>query len=494
MLKAHISVFMVKSFRGGGCADNFINKNLRWYEMRALFGLKTLSGVVVLTIALAVVLPGGSAFATTQTVNATGTWRVITAQEITGMSRGGFIGNPSDASTHPELASASTTGWTPNPDAIENAYDIDRGMASIVLDLPKVDFSCSSDVQVVVSALGETTHGFGIFLANQGNDLLIDGNGHPVAIDATLVSSTQYSVNGLIPVSKFSTAFGNKLILSTYVGTTSDPASVDIHDVTASYTYDDMGGTCSSAPAPQIATSCNDSYLNTSTQPLDQDELTYFYTGANATGDTDQSLTDTGYVANPDLDETSDTIRYFEVKISPQNILLGAGTVQLQVSFDFDAVTPDEVFLNGSFDPADGSSPAWKAYIERILNSDQNQTITTYMDSSDLADARIFLGIPTGEKGHQYSSNLSNLHVTVSHLNDISVCGISLTNSISDPDPITPVTTVPVASGVSGAAAGAGIATLPETGSTSFPISVLSFFLIIAGSLMIVSTKRKRSI
>ena len=195
---------------------------------------------------------------------------------------------------------------------------------------------------------------------------------------------------------------------------------------------------------------------------------------SNAIGDTNKVLTAQGYSADPGLEDlNSDMMRYFEVVISPQSILQTAGAVELNVKFNFGSLSPDEIYMTGTFSPADGSTQAWEATVG-YGDLSSEQTMTTYIDSTELTNVRIYFGINTTFRGNYIGSNLSNLHVTVSHLRDVAVCGINLTASQTPDGSSTP-----------GGVAGAGIGTLPATGSSSWFLFFSSLFLVVSGFILV---------
>lgn len=244
---------------------------------------RCLSFVLSLSILCVLVIPATSAFAATQTVQATGTWRTITDIEMSRFQSATTLGNASSSSTNPELASGSAPGWVPHPDAIDGD-NLSTFKNIIILDLPKVDLSCSSNVEISVRATGNGNLGepleISSHIAYQSNDLVMDGDGDPRSLYGHTDTSSQVELDGSMLVNPYSTAFGLKLILGAFVGVSASPIPISVHDVQVSYEFDDMGGNCSSAPVSRAVTSCNDNYLSTTTQALEPAVLADFAGGA----------------------------------------------------------------------------------------------------------------------------------------------------------------------------------------------------------------------
>ena len=108
---------------------------------------------LVITIFGAMLLSNGSAFAASQSVDATGAFRNYTNEESTELhpmrdSPTDLIGNPANPSSNPQNATNSSPGWTPDGattqiPTVPSSFSPSE-YTSIILDLPKVNLSCSS--------------------------------------------------------------------------------------------------------------------------------------------------------------------------------------------------------------------------------------------------------------------------------------------------------------------------------------------------------------
>lgn len=429
-----------------------------------------------------------SAFAATQNVAATGTWRLYTSQEQTELNIGSnpnmIIGNPSVSSANPQNASGLSPGWTPN--GATDPQPTDSRYTSIILDLPKIDVSCSSDVQVNVTSgtadLVDTDFtgqvGFGWAVVNSYNENIIY-NDDFISFDDSLNGVGSGSLVSSVSVNPHSVSFGLKLIIGVEIANSSDEtAEWDVHDVEASISYEDEGGDCTQTAAPAQATSCDDSYLATQGINVDQPTIDTFDSSVLgedfeinniATGNPNDITSPTGLTVNPGLNETETgrTARIIELDISPQSILVGAGTVELHVMYDVSTDLPSTLVM-GFVGTADGVLQDWQALNYAFVEG--SHTITTYLDSEDLADARIFLIPITEISGDQLSSTISNARVTVSHLQDVAICGIQTTNNTDDPDPT---------------GNGSNLGTLPVTGLPDLELLNISLLLLLAGTAMV---------
>lgn len=455
--------------------------------------LKTFALCCVVCVMVACVFSSSQAFAATQTIPATNTWRLYTPAEQSELPisdtifpQNWFAGNPSVSSANPQNVSAASPGWTPN-----GATDT-RGSAktysSVILDLPKVDLSCSSNVNIEVTSgtatlqsasVGAAALHYGWLVVNASNEPLIGASGTPASSDlnATANIGDTVSLVGSGSISPYSTAFGLKLIVSVEAWMSgSDTAQWDVHDVSARLSYDDANGTCNPTPAPS-STSCGSDYLAVSGIDVDQPttDLIGNFIGVSPVisgGNPDDIRSSSGLTISNNEDG-----RIVELDFSPQNILLTAGTVELKATFDtvfapgsgvYMLITPDDVDLN---------TPTPWTQISANFGSG-SQSITTYLSSSELTQARVFLVFFAPANT---SATLSNATLNVRHLKEVAVCGISLTNTTVPSTTIVNNIIKPANSGSS----------LPETGSSSVYLSISALFLILLGTSGVLYAKNK---
>ncbi len=467
--------------------------------------LDRITYVRVLAICVVVCLAAGyigytnQAFAATQTIPTTSTWRTYTAAEQSELPisdtifpQNWFVGNPAVTSANPQNVSGSAPGWTPN-----GATDT-RGSAStfssVILDLPKVDLSCSSNVNIEVtsgtatlqSASAPVSLRYGWLVVNASNEPLIDSGGVPASsnLSATANVGDTVSLVGSGPINPNATAFGLKLIVSVEAWTTGgDSAQWDVYDVSARLSYDDDNGNCNQTPATN-PTSCNGDYL--SVRGIDVDQPTTDLIG-NFIG---VAPVITG--GNPDDIRSSNGLsisnnddgRIVELDFSPQNILQNAGTVELKTTFDLNFAPGSGVYMLITPQDVDLNTPTDWTQVSANFESGA-QSITTYLSSSELVQARIFLVFFAPGTT---SATLSNAQVNVRHLKDVAVCGINLTNTTI------PTTTAPTTTQTPVAPTSTSY-TLPETGSSSFTLTIFALLLIVLGSTCVLYTGslRRRS-
>ena len=462
--------------------------------------------VILAFVIGALFMTGGTSFAATQSVNATSSWRTYTSQEMEELhpihdSPTDMIGNPSPAFSNPQNASNSSPGWTPDGatqtmPTVPSPY-IPSDYASIILDLPAVDLSCSSDVKISVTGsadlLSTTSNNayYGWIVVNNTNRPISYGNGYVnfEASDPSDATLGPRSLDANMSLNPISVSFGLKLIIGVQTNTNSgDPiAAWDVHDVEVSFSYDDEGGTCYSTNAP-ASVPCSDEYLNTEGVLVDQPGLDAIgqiepsQDFINVEGDPNAALTDTGFTINGDLNESgpTDIFRVFELKYTPQSSLLGAGGVQLTLSYDIDLGPNDGQALIAIGDLA--NPQPWSSFNFALFDG----TESVFLPASELPDAHIFMMVPTyRQPSEQYSLTFSNLSVTIRQLHDVAVCGISINNeSVVTTAPVTtPVTTVPTGAG---AVNGIGAATtLPETGRDNDLLLITATLLLSLGFVLV---------
>ncbi|MFZ1821291.1 MAG: LPXTG cell wall anchor domain-containing protein [Acidimicrobiia bacterium] len=467
-------------------------KILMFNNIRAKF-----TTFLVITIFGAMLLSNGSAFAASQSVDATGAFRNYTNEESTELhpmrdSPTDLIGNPANPSSNPQNATNSSPGWTPDGTTtqiptVPSSFSPSE-YTSIILDLPKVNLSCSSDVKISVTSgsadlLTAQTNSanYGWIVVNNLNRA-IGFNGDYVQFEGNTSDNTpgSRSLVGEHSLNPSSTAFGLKLIVSVqiYNNDGSQVNTWDIHDLAVSYIYDNENGNCNSSNAP-ASVPCSDEYLDTQGVDLnaqdlsDLGQLSNTESFINVDGDPNLVLSDTGLAINPNLNEsgTQGIFRVFELKFTPQTPLLGAGDVELSVSYDID-LGPN----GGQTLISIGNLTTqydWQQFNFAIFDG----TESAYLPSAELNQAHIYFMTTTfSTPDEQAGLTLSNLSVTVRHLRDVAVCGVSATRGLENGGS-TPTPTIP--GGVTGRVNGIGSnSTLPDTGASSL-------FLLISALLMI---------
>ncbi len=454
------------------------------------------SWFIIVCLTFSIIFTSNAAFAATQPIPATSDWRTYSAEEMAQLNPGSSvyeeIGNPSDPIANAQNADGSSPGWTPS--GVTDARPTGSKYSSIILDLPRVDLQCSSDVSISITSgtvelLSDDDYssslGYGWLVVNGHNELQIRDS-RAIGYSDDISDPGTESLISSAAVNPHSTAFGLKIILSVQIFDDNDvPSEWDIHDVAVSYTYDDEDGSCSPETAREQATACDDSYLDThginvdapTIATFDDDLLGEEWSIQNIeVGDPDSVRSDVGIVANPDLNEVDfqRSARVIELDFTPQTPLLDAGTVEVLVNFDIDSLqgfAPVIMYISSS----DGSSPLWETMNMSMTIGPGK--VTTYLDSNDLENVRIFLMLVTALGGDQHSPVMRNATVTVSHLNDVSVCGLQLTNSPSDN---------------SGSGNVAGVGALPATGNPANYLVFTSAILISCGGLILLMTRRGR--
>ncbi|MFN8015673.1 MAG: hypothetical protein U0R17_03555 [Acidimicrobiia bacterium] len=452
----------------------------------------TIVSLALLTgLFITVALPLQSAFAATQSITANGTWRSYTQKEINDLALYDHIGDPADLSSNPENATNSSPGWTPN--GATNQRVGTSNEIAIVLDLPKVDLGCSSNVQISISGFADITNGSTSnnaqgFVINSSNEPLLGDHGF-LEWNSTTDTPGHEILDDSITINPYAPAYGLKLILKVSVGIASDQVSWDVHNVIANYLYDDESGSCTPTTITSVPVDCNNDYLSTqATSPSDIAVNTFktqFSPNANIEqGDIDKILSSQGHIFNPNLDVPTGSMSFVELDFTPQNALLSAGSVQLQVKFDVESLTPNPIYFYGIIYREDGSPAPWSHF--QVYSDGAQKTLTTYLNSSELSNVRIYFLAILEDSGNQLSGKLSNAEVIVSQLHDVSVCGISALNSSSGSG-----SNSGSSSGNTNGVAANSLSSLPSTGKHS----TMSFFdgilLVVTGFILLKFSKYK---
>lgn len=432
---------------------------------------KIVSLPVLASMLSALSLPAQTAFAATQTVAISGPWRTATSDEAT---KSNFVSNelvPADANTNPQDVSETSPGWT--PDGATHTENGRIAYSGIVLDIPKIDLSCSSNVTLEVTSdaadkitgapAGNNAIHFMVFSSVTEPATM---NGDFIQYDAPNSAPNVWDLTGSMVLNPNATAFGIKLILTVQKGTQAQSKSWNVHDLSVELSYDDENGSCSGVNAPIIATSCDDSYLSTEGILPDAEAISYFQNefGMNISEgptDPDAIKSSTGLTFNPDRDATLDP---------------------------FDFLNTDEGGVYIVFTSIGGATPFWMSFVSNALAGPTSAS--AFLPSLDLSDVRIFLIVFKGTTTDQITATVSNARATVKHINDVSVCGINATNSVTTTTTTSPnvntVTTVP-----SGAVNGAGVSTLPETGKDDSLLALVAVLFTAFGSSIIAMQKCK---
>lgn len=419
----------------------------------------TISGIsMVAMLSCFSVLSAMSAFAATGNVETTASWRTPTLDEAAKLKVvHQDFGIEANAVSNPAGASGVSPGWVPN--GYETPAPDGANFSSIILELPRVDLSCSPSVSINISGIGEIVNGTSPSEDGMLQALIIDNSyeasvfeGGYGGFQATHISSNLFELNESFTVNPGSVAFGNLVVLSSKTwGDNGETFEWDIHDVQVGYEYDDDEGDCTEAPAGNQVTSCGEDYLNTAGVAVDEPTRTQMesmlgHPTLNFQEDPSRIRSTEGVELNPALNESGgfDQSRLVELKIVPQAPLLQAGIVQLQLQYTFETPNLDSyvyaMFLTGT-----GDFAPWSV-VGTPFQISGTRTVTAYLPSDELDEVRMLFYIPTIDMGNQITSTISNVSATVTQLGPASVCGISLTSNEPEPPATTtvpPPTTAP---------------------------------------------------
>ena len=441
-------------------------------------------------------LPAASAFGASGTVNATASWRNVSSQELADFnpfhdSATDILGNQTSSDSNFANASNVTTGWLPDGSTLTQPNSSD--FQSIVLDLPIVDLGCSSDVQIeVTSGIAEllnTSTGLnaelGWMVVNNFNKPLFEDNGYVENQVSTNAVPGSYDLTGSQNINPQSAGFGMKLVIGLQTWQNANTNQWNVHDLAVQYTYDDEGGTCAPATAT-AATTCTDDYFGSVGLDVSDPDLVAIQNIVGSSDienvDGDPSLIHSvgGLPINSALNDTS-TFRVMELSFNPQTPLLSAGSLQFLVDFDFVPDTFGTVLYTmiGNMDTV----YLWQSFDASF----QGGTASTYLQSADLSEVHVYFLVQTSSGPDQLASNLSNVSIRVRHLQDVSVCGLSLLNS-STPDPGSNA-------GANGSAGNVGSAagTLPSTGTSTVFLFLASLIFISLGFGLTTFSRRQKA-
>lgn len=402
-------------------------------------------------------LPSQGAFAASQNVDALSSWRTVTLSEAEKLEQiYERFGVAAGENSNPENASESSRGWSPNgytTPAPGNTY-----FSSIILELPRVNLSCSPNVTLSVEGIGEIVNGTAPSSEGMIRGLMVSSyleaavyGGQYPELEADHTAPNTFELDESYPVNPDSVAFGNSLVLSANTwDSLGNTFEWDIHDVSVSYIYDDDDGNCVQTPAGNQVTSCGQDYLNTQGVVLDETtrtniEMMVGESVLNVSGNPDQMRSEEGYFYNAGLDEigNQELLRISELAIVPQLPLLQAGPVQLQIQYDF--VTPQlDSFVYVMILTGNGEFAPW-AVVGTPLQISGSRVVTTYLPSHELENVRMIFMVPTIDMGQQVTSSIHNANATVKQLGPTSVCGTSITSNQPEPTTTT-TTTVPIES------------------------------------------------